>query len=184
MYKLNTRSLNLIKSFEGWRSKAYRCSAGVWTIGYGHTAAAGSPKPKPGMRITKAYGEQLLLKDMQKYARAVDEAIKVPLNANQFGALTSFCYNVGPGGFRKSSVCRYVNQRRFKEVPGRLMLWNKAAGKTLRGLTRRRRAEGKLFMSKGVAVPKATIPVVVTTTAVVALTWWEKIQLWFTGLFS
>jgi len=152
-YKLNKASLDLIKSFEGWRAKAYKCPAGVWTIGYGHTSMAGPPKVTKGMTITQAQGDEMLQQDLQKYAKAVDDAVKVPLNPNQFGVLSSFCYNVGPRNFRKSSVLKRVNEGKFNEVPGRLLLWNKGGGKVLRGLTRRRKAEGALFLANVTETP-------------------------------
>lgn len=145
------KGLALIKQFEGWRSTAYRDAVGVWTIGYGHTSMAGSPKVRAGMKITKTEGETILRKDLRKYEKAVNDAVNVRLTQEQFDALVSFTYNVGPGNLRKSSVLRAVNARRFDEVPRRLMLWNKAGGKVLRGLTRRRAAEGELFLSGGKA---------------------------------
>jgi len=99
------------------------------------------------MTITKAQGEAILKKDLKKYEKAVNDYVRVQLTQEQFDALVSFCYNVGPGNFKKSSVLRYVNARRFDDVPSRLMLWNKAGGKVLRGLTRRRAAEGELWSS-------------------------------------
>lgn len=186
MYKLNKASMKLIKHFEGWRSKSYKDPAGIWTIGYGHTSAAGNPKVTRGMSITKAYGDQLLLRDLQQYAKVVDENVKVKLTENQFGALVSFCYNVGPSNFKKSSVLNRVNRKLFDQVPARLLLWNKATVngrlKPLRGLTRRRRAEGRLFMGKGSLMSRNTA--VVVTTGVVALSFWDKIQAFFMGLFS
>jgi len=146
--KTGTAGIELIKQFEGWRSRAYRDAVGVWTIGYGHTAMAGSPRPVQGMRISKIVGEQLLKRDLVKYERAVNNAVTVDINQNQFDALVSFCYNVGPGNLNKSSVIKRVNERRFSEVPDRLMLWNRAGGKVLLGLTRRRKAEGALFASQ------------------------------------
>ena len=145
--KTGPKGIKLLKSFEGWRSKAYRDSVGVWTIGYGHTSMAGPPKVTPNMTITKAQGENILKKDLKKYEKAVNDYVRVQLTQEQFDALVSFCYNVGPGNFRKSSVLRYVNARRFDDVPSRLMLWNKAGGRVLRGLTRRRAAEGELWSS-------------------------------------
>jgi len=145
--KTGTKGIKLLKSFEGWRSKAYRDSVGVWTIGYGHTSMAGPPKVTPNMTITKAQGEAILKKDLKKYEKAVNDYVRVQLTQEQFDALVSFCYNVGPGNFKKSSVLRYVNARKFDDVPSRLMLWNKAGGKVLRGLTRRRAAEGELWSS-------------------------------------
>lgn len=145
--KTGTAGIELIKQFEGWRSRAYRDAVGVWTIGYGHTAMAGAPRPVQGMTITKTQGEAILRTDLVKYERAVNNAVTVDLNQNQFDALVSFCYNVGPGNLRKSSVLKRTNAGLFGEVPGRLMLWNKAGGRVLRGLTRRRKAEGVLFMA-------------------------------------
>jgi len=146
--KTGQAGIELIKRFEGWRSRAYRDAVGVWTIGYGHTAKAGAPRPVQGMTITKTQGEAILRTDLVKYERAVNNAVKVDLNQNQFDALVSFCYNVGPGNLRKSSVLKRVNDHRFNEVPARLMLWNKAGGRVLRGLTRRRKDEGALFASQ------------------------------------
>lgn len=150
---LNKDTLNLIKSFEGWRSKAYKDAVGVWTIGYGHTSMAGEPKVKAGMVISEAEGEAILARDLQKYAKAVQDAVKVPLNANQFGALTSWCYNVGPGNVRKSTLVKKLNRGDYASVPSEMAKWNKAGGRVLRGLVRRREAEGKLFQ-KPVQPPK------------------------------
>ena len=115
--RTGTAGLDLIKSFEGWRAEAYRDAVGVWTIGYGHTAMAGAPRPVAGMVITRAQGEQLLRTDLLVYEAAVNQALTVVVSQNQFDALVSFCYNVGPGNFRTSSVLRYTNQGRFAEVP-------------------------------------------------------------------
>lgn len=158
---INKESLDLIKSFEGLELKAYKDAVGVWTIGYGHTSMAGPPVVKAGMRITEKEAEDMLLHDLKKYADAVDKYITVDLNDNQYGALVSFCYNVGPGNFKGSSVVRYVNDRRFTEVPKRLALWNKAGGKVLRGLTRRREAEGKLFLKPVIIAPEKPVAPIV-----------------------
>lgn len=147
--KTGPKGLAEIMKWEGLRLRAYRCSAGVLTIGYGHTSMAGPPTVNPGMTITKAQAEQILKRDLRKYEKAVNDAVRVDLSQEQFDALVSFCYNVGPGGFRKSSALRMVNARRFDAVPAKLMLWNKAGGRVLKGLTRRRAAEGELFMSGG-----------------------------------
>lgn len=143
--KINARGLKLIRRFEGFRAAAYRDAVGVWTIGYGHTSRAGAPRVGPGMKITRAQGEKILARDVEKFAAQIRPLIKVPLNENQFSALVSFAYNVGVGGFRGSSVLRVVNRRRFDLVPQRLSLWVKAGGRVLPGLVRRRAAEGVLF---------------------------------------
>ena len=147
--KVNQATIDLIKEFEGFRANAYRDAVGVWTIGYGHTSRAGDPKVKPGMRITRAEGERILKKDVAKFAADVervlgDDADK--LNDNQFGAIVSFAYNVGIGNLKRSSVLKAIRRGDLDAVPAKLKLWNKAGGKVLKGLVRRRKAEGELFM--------------------------------------
>jgi len=149
--RVNEATLDLIKRFEGLRLKAYLDAAGVWTICYGHTSRAGPPKVKPGMKLTKVECDEILQRDIEKFADQVAKAIKPEilerLNENQFGALVSFAYNVGIGNLRRSSVLRAVNEGRFSDVPRLLMRWTKAGGKRLRGLVRRRRAEGRLWLT-------------------------------------
>lgn len=151
--RVTDEGLALIKEFEGFRAKAYRDAVGVWTIGYGHTSAAGEPVVKPGMVITKEEGTRILRRDVEMFAAGVRKAVKVRLNDNQFSALVSFAYNVGLGAFRTSSVLKAVNAKDFGRVPVRLNLWVKAGGKTLPGLVRRRAAEGALFASKPMPAP-------------------------------
>jgi len=156
--KMNERSLVLIRRFEGFRAKAYRDAAGVWTIGYGHTSRAGPPKVSPGMRITKKQAEDILCADLEKFAAGVMPLVNHPLNANQCGALVSFAYNVGLGNFQRSSVLRAVNEGRLSDVPDRLMRWTRAGGRRLRGLARRRRSEGRLFMTPVLQKPQNPQP--------------------------
>lgn len=147
--KLTKSIVEKIKEWEGWRAAAYVDAVGVLTIGYGHTSMAGPPNVSKGMKITKAQGEEILLRDLAKYEKSVKDAVTVPLNDNQYSALVSFCFNVGPGNLRRSSVLKAVNAGDFDSVPRRLMLWNKGRinGKltVLRGLTRRRGFEGEIF---------------------------------------
>ncbi len=152
--KVNDATLRLIRRFEGLRLRAYRDAVGVWTIGYGHTSRAGPlPKVQPGMRITRAQAEQILSADIDVFSKRVADAVGNTamrrLNENQFGALVSFAYNIGLGNFRRSSVLRAVKDGRLHAVPHLLMRWNKARVngklKVLRGLTRRRKAEGDLW---------------------------------------
>jgi lysozyme len=158
--KINKETLELIKDFEGLELKAYKDAVGVWTIGYGHTAAAGNPKPVSGMVITAKQAEDLLLKDMVKYENAVKKYVKVPLNDNQYGALVSFTYNLGEGNFSKSTLLKKVNAKDFAGAANEFAKWNKAGGKVLNGLTRRRAAEAALFKKAGNGV-SVSIPVVV-----------------------
>lgn len=154
---INKETLELIKSFEGLELKAYKDAVGVWTIGYGHTSMAGDPKVVPGMVITKQEAEALLLKDLVKYENGVKRWVKVPLNPNQYGALVSFCYNVGEGNLSKSTLVKKVNAGDFAGAAKEFAKWNKAGGKELKGLTRRRTAEASLFLrgsGKPVEAPK------------------------------
>lgn len=159
MNKINKETLDLIKSFEGLELKAYKDAVGVWTIGYGHTAAAGLPNPKSGMTITSQEAENLLLNDLKKYEAPVRNSVKVPLNDNQYGALVSFTYNVGEGNFKKSTLLKKVNARDFEGAAKEFAKWNKAGGKVLKGLTRRRAAEAELFLKSGISQPAPTTSV-------------------------
>lgn len=148
--KITQHGLDLIKSHEGLRLKAYPDPATggePWTIGYGHTSRAGPPAVHPGMVITREQAEEILRRDLRKFEAEVQRMVKVPLNDNQYSALVSFCFNVGPGNLQKSGVLRAVNAKQFGAVPARLMQWNKAAGKVMKGLTRRRAEEGRLFIT-------------------------------------
>ena len=153
--KLNPAGLDLIKKYEGFRSRAYRDAVGIWTIGYGHTSMAGPPHVLPFLKISHQQGEQILARDVERFARKIRPLIRVKLNDNQFSALVSFAYNVGIGGFRRSSVLKRINAGQFDAVPHRLSLWVKAGGRTLKGLVRRRAAEGELFLT-GTARPRET----------------------------
>ncbi len=144
--------LALIRRFEGFRAKAYLDAAGVWTIGYGHTSAAGAPHVRSGMKITRKEGERILGRDIAIFASGVQSLLARPLSESQFSALVSFAYNVGLENFRKSSVLRAVNAGDFAAVPRRLSLWVKCRGRVLSGLVRRRAAEAAMFIE---AVPRA-----------------------------
>lgn len=145
--------LDLIKQFEGCRLKAYKCPADVWTIGYGHTSAAGSPKVTSGMTITQAQANKILAQDLGQYENAINDSAKVDLTQDQFDALVSFVYNVGIGAFQKSTLLKKLNAGQYDAVPAELMKWTKAGGKELPGLVRRRRAEAALW--RGVDDSKA-----------------------------
>ena len=134
--KINNEGLALIKSFEGCRLVAYKCPAGVWTIGYGHTAGV-----YEGQVITQAQADNMLKSDMKKYEKYVTDNVKIPLNENQFSALVSFCYNCGVGNLRT-----LVKGRNTAQIADAMILYNKASGKVLTGLVRRREAERKLFI--------------------------------------
>ena len=159
--KVSAAALALIKSFEGFRSRAYRDSGGVLTIGYGHTSMAGLPRVTPNLRITVTDAAHILERDVNSFATGVAALLKRPLTDDQFGALVSFAYNVGLVNFAKSSVLTLVNAGAFERMPRRLALWNKAAGQVLPGLVRRRAAEAALFMKDTIhrrAAPELVLP--------------------------
>jgi len=136
----------LVKKFEGCKLTAYRCPAGVCTIGYGHTSAAGNPAVNDGMKITQVQAEGILRTDLVKYETAVHDMIQQPLTQHQFDVLVDFCYNAGDGNLKSSTLLKKVNAGKFDDVPAELMKWTKGKipGKgtqVLPGLLRRRQAE-------------------------------------------
>lgn len=142
--RINSNGLLLIKSFEGLRLSAYRDAVGIWTIGYGTTRGV-----KPGMRISEAEAEKFLQEDLIRFEQAIHEALSVPVNDNQFSALVSFTYNIGSGAFRSSTLLRLLNQGEdVRSVGAQFLRWDKAGGKVLAGLTRRRNAERSLFLGE------------------------------------
>lgn len=145
---VNKATLELIKKWEGFRAEAYLCPANVWTIGYGTTAAAGvGISPKRGMKVTEAQASAYLAKTVDKFATQVRGMVKVPVNENQFGALVSLAYNIGPGAFVKSTLLRKLNDGDYPGAADQFRVWNKAGGKVLAGLTNRRKEERALFVS-------------------------------------
>lgn len=138
--KTSERGIDLIKEFEGLYLNAYLCPAKVWTIGYGHTRTA-----MPGQSISEARARELLREDLAEFERAVGNQVVAPLNQNQFDALVSFAFNLGAGNLARSTLLRRVNMRDYAGAAGEFARWNKAGGKVLNGLTRRRAAEAALF---------------------------------------
>ncbi|MEO1401220.1 MAG: lysozyme [Cyanobacteria bacterium J06635_1] len=141
--RTNANGLQLIKSFEGLRLEAYQDAVGVWTIGYGTTRNV-----TPGMKISQDKAEEFLRDDLDRFEKAVNEAITVPINDNQFSALVAFTYNVGSGALRSSTLRKKLNQGDTHGAADEFLRWNKAGGRVLAGLTRRRRAERALFLGE------------------------------------
>lgn len=141
--KISAEGLALIKKFEGCELEAYKCSAGVWTIGYGHTKGV-----EEGMTITKDQAEEMLLEELVEYEKAVEEAVHNQLDQCMFDALVSWTYNLGPTNLNNSTMLKVLNAGEYDEVPAQIKRWNKAGGKVLEGLIRRREAEALLFEGK------------------------------------
>lgn len=133
---------NLIKEFEGCKLKAYKCPAGIWTIGYGHTG----PDVKENLVITNYQAGALLVGDLQKFENAIKLLVRVPLSQNQFDALVSFVYNVGPKAFQDSTLLKKLNAGDYLGAAEEFLRWDKVNGKPLAGLTKRRKAERELFL--------------------------------------
>lgn len=132
--------LALIKKFEGCELEAYQCSAGVWTIGYGHTKGVA-----PGDSVSQEEAEQMLVDELHEYESYVNEYVTVALSQNQFDALVSWVYNLGPANLKASTMLKVLNSGEYEDVPAQMKRWNKAGGKVLEGLIRRREAEACLF---------------------------------------
>ena len=132
--------LDLIKHFEGCELYAYKCPAGVWTIGYGHTKGV-----EPGMQITEQDAEDMLKEELIEYESYINDLVTVGLNQNQFAAMVSWVYNLGAGNLKASTLLKVLNAGDYAGVPEQMLRWNKAGGKVLEGLTRRRQAEADLF---------------------------------------
>lgn len=140
--RMSAKGRELLAQREGVRTRAYRDSVGVWTVGIGHTAAAGAPIPKAGMTITRDRALELFAKDLVAYEGAVNRAVSVEITQGQFDALASFCFNIGQRGFTNSTVVRKLNRRDYYGAAKAFMLWVKPPE-----LRKRREGEMKQFLA-------------------------------------
>lgn len=142
--KTSKNGIDLIKSFEGCELKAYKCPAGIWTIGYGHTSGV-----KEGMAITKEKAKELLEHDISIKYECYINAYSLKINQNQFDALVSFVYNVGPGNLYKSTLLKKIKiNHNDPSIATEFMKWKRGGGKVLPGLVKRRKAESELYFKK------------------------------------
>lgn len=153
--RINAAGLALVKQWEGLELVSYRDVAGIWTIGYGHTSAAGIPFVKPAMRINDKEAEDILRSDLRKFEERVNRLVKVPLNDNQYAVLVSFDFNTGK--LHSSTLLKKLNAGDYDAVPIELMKWVNAGGKKVKGLVNRRAAEAGLW-AKGEFVASNTVP--------------------------
>jgi len=137
---ISTEGLALIKKFEGLELNAYRCAAGVWTIGYGHTKDV-----ERGDVWTEAQADDALKHELIEFEGYINDLVECSLTQNQFDALVSWVYNLGPANLQASTLLKKLNAEDYEDVPSQLKRWNKAGGKVLEGLIRRREAEALLF---------------------------------------
>ena len=141
------KGIALIKQFEGCKLTAYQDSVGVWTIGYGWTQPVDGKPIRAGMTIKQETAERLLKTGMVSYESDVPRLVKVGLTQGQFDALVSFTYNLGARSLSTSTLLRKLNTGDYAGAADEFLRWNKAGGKVLNGLTRRREAERALFLS-------------------------------------
>lgn len=141
------KGIALIKQFEGCKLTAYQDSVGVWTIGYGWTQPVDGKPIRAGMTIKQETAERLLRTGLVSYESDVSRLVKVGLTQWQFDALVSFTYNLGARSLSTSTLLRKLNAGDYAGAADEFLRWNKAGGKVLNGLTRRREAERALYLS-------------------------------------
>ena len=141
--KTSIEGLALIKKFEGLELEAYKCAAGVWTIGYGHTKDV-----QPGDVWSESHADHMLEVELEEFEAYINNNVTAPLSQNQFDALVSWVYNLGPANLKASTMLKVLNSGDYEGVPAQIKRWNKAGGKVLEGLIRRREAEALLFIGR------------------------------------
>lgn len=141
---INAAGLALIKEFEGCKLVAYPdpgTGGDPWTIGVGHTG----DDVYEGLEITQEQADALLAQDLSRFEAGVSQLVTAPIGENQFSALVAFTYNVGLGNLKSSLLLRCVNMSNHPDAAAQFLRWNRAAGKVMAGLTRRRQAESDLY---------------------------------------
>jgi lysozyme len=146
--RINQTGFVMLTDFEDFKPKPYDDGTGTLTIGYGHTRSAVMPA-----EVTEEEAGELLKADLEYFEGIVKQEVRVPINRNQFSALVSLTYNVGEGNFRNSTLLKKLNNGNFKAAAGEFESWNRAGGKKLEGLVRRRAAEKQLFNTQ----PQASV---------------------------
>lgn len=152
MMQIDKKGINLIKSVEGCRLKAYKVHKNekYYTIGYGHYGA----DVREGQTITSKQATELLEKDLARFEKAVSSAVVVPITQSMFNALVSFTYNVGAGAFKSSSLLKYLNKKEYTKASNEFSKWTKCGDVVLAGLVKRRAKEKKEFLRLGMPTAK------------------------------
>ncbi|MCE9886967.1 lysozyme [Obesumbacterium proteus] len=145
--QISNNGINLIKQFEGCRLMAYQDCIGVWTIGYGWTQPIDGKVISKGMAINQQKADALLLQGVELSVNCVNDLLLVSVNQDQFDALVDFAYNLGINALKGSTLLKKINAGDYIGAANEFHKWNKAGGKELAGLTRRRGAEKSLFLS-------------------------------------
>ena len=147
--KVSKHCLEMLAHHEGVRQKPYKCPAGLWTVGVGHLIGDGKSLPDSWNRkfsLEEVYA--ILASDVRKFELGVERYINVGLTQNQFDALVSFAFNLGLGTLQRSTLRAKLNRLDYQGAIESLLKYNKAGGKVLKGLDKRRKDEAALFMSK------------------------------------
>ena len=151
--KINKAGLDLIKSFEGLKLTAYLDIVGVPTIGYGCTRNVTKDDVKNKRTITEQQATDMMMEELENFEAGVERYVTTAINDNQFSALVSFSYNVGLGSLQKSTLLKILNNGDISGAAEQFLKWNKAGGKEVSGLTRRRQAERSLFLQSNDLLP-------------------------------
>ena len=146
--KVSPAGESFIMQHEGSSLSAYQDQRGIWTIGYGHTGSVDGVPIGAGMTITAEKQAELFHYDINNSADVVRNTVKTPLSQNEFDALTSLAYNIGPNAFKNSTLVKNLNQGDKAGAAKEFERWNKTDGKVNKGLTNRRKAEKDLFLRK------------------------------------
>ena len=140
---ISTAGVDLLTHFEGLRLEAYQDSVGVWTIGYGHTKGVTA-----SMKITESQANNLLKTELIEYQNYINSMVNISLDQCQFDALVCWVYNLGPTNLKNSTLLTLLNQGVKFQIPDQIRRWNRAGGKVLKGLVRRREAEALMFAGR------------------------------------
>lgn len=153
--KMSERGLELLTEWEGFKTKVYKDSAGLPTIGVGHLLTKSElssgklllegKEVKFHNGLSREQVVALLEQDIVNYEKTVRETVNVPLNQNQFDALVSFCFNVGQRAFSSSTLVKRLNAKAYSEIPAQLLRWTRAGSRVIKGLINRRNNEIKLW---------------------------------------
>ncbi len=130
----------LTESFEGCKLEAYQDSVGVWTIGYGHTRGV-----YPGMTCTQEEADQWLLEDVQRVVDAINADITISIDQDEFDALVDFGFNLGIHNLESSTLWKLLNEGDFEGAAAQFPRWDRAGGREIGGLLRRRLEEQQVF---------------------------------------
>lgn len=145
-----------LKAKEAFRARPYKpTAADRWTIGYGTTYIDGAPVRENTPEITEPQAVELLKKDVALFEAAIKAAVTKPITQSMFDAMVSLTYNIGPGGFRRSDVLRFVNEGNYSAAADAFLSLNTQKGTVLAGLTARRQEERAWFLREGTGEPQA-----------------------------